>query len=250
MDVITYPKISRYLNQLTFRLEDNRVLYPYQTSFIAEQAKEFLRLSFEGKYFFNYPNGGGLETRFFAGKFMYLGDKLDTRRYHLNMTGPNGYEDYTYSNYFFGRNEFQKFPSQQIMIRDGGFKVRSDLNFNKIGKTDDWLTAINLKTNLPAALDPFAVLPFKIPFKIFADIGTYAEAWQPDAPTGKFIYDAGFQLSFFKDILNIYVPVLYSKVYSDYYKSTLTENAFWKKISFSIDIQNFRLKKILDIDSL
>jgi hypothetical protein len=250
MDVITYPKISRYLNQLTFRLEDNRVLYPYQTSFIAEQAEEFLRLSFEGKYFFNYPNGGGLETRFFAGKFLYLGDKLDTRRYQLNMTGPNGYEDYTYSNYFFGRNEFQKFPSQQIMIRDGGFKVRSDLNFNKIGKTDNWLSAINLKTNLPAGFDPFSVLPFRIPLKIFADIGTYAEAWQPDAPTGKFIYDAGFQLSFFKDILNVYVPVLYSKVYSDYYKSTITENRFWKEISFSIDIQNFRLKKILDIDGL
>jgi hypothetical protein len=39
------------------------------------------------------------------------------------MTGPNGYEDYTYSDYFIGRNRFDKLPSQQIMMRDGGFKV-------------------------------------------------------------------------------------------------------------------------------
>ena len=246
-DIITYPKSNRYLNQLTFHLENNRGLYPYSTNLIAGQAKGFLRFAFEGKYFFNYANGGGLETRLFAGKFIYLGNKTELSRYYLNMTGANGYEDYTYSNYFVGRNEFQKLPSQQIMIRDGGFKVRSDLNYYKIGKTDNWLSALNLKTDFPKKLNPLQVLPVKIPVKIFFDIGSYAEAWQKNAVSGKFIYDAGFQLSLFKDIVNIYVPILYSKVYSDYFKSTITQNRFWKNISFSIDIQNFRLNKILDL---
>ena len=31
------------------------------------------------------------------------------------------------------------FASQQIMMRDGGFKIRTDLLADKIGKTDDWL---------------------------------------------------------------------------------------------------------------
>ena len=250
IDVISYPKTSRYLNQLTFALENTRALYPYSGNFIAEQAKGFLRLTFEGKYFFNYATGGGVDARLFAGKFIYLGEKTETSRYQLNMTGANGYEDYTYSNYFVGRNEFQKFPSQQIMIRDGGFKVRSDLNFYKIGKSDDWLTALNLKTDFPKKLNPLQVLPIKIPLKIFFDIGSFAGAWQKDAPTGKFIYDAGLQLSLFKDVVNIYVPILYSKVYSDYFKSTIAENRFWKNISFSIDIQNFKLNKILDIGDL
>ncbi len=250
IDVINYPKTSRYLNQLTFALENSRVLYPYSANLIAEQAKEFLRLSFEGKYFFNYATGGGVEARLFAGKFIYLGEKTEASRYQLTMTGANGYEDYTYSNYFVGRNEFQKFPSQQIMIRDGGFKVRSDLNFYKIGKSDDWLTALNLKTDFPKILNPLQVLPIKIPIKIFFDIGSFAEAWQRDATTGKFIYDAGFQLSLFKNVLNIYVPIFYSKVYSDYFKSTITENRFWRNISFSIDIQNLRLNKILDFGDL
>jgi hypothetical protein len=255
-DIIRYPKTKRYLNQLTLALENNRVLYPYSANIIAEQAKDFLRFAFEGKYFFNYPKGGGMNARLFAGKFMYLGNKtiykqFETDRYHLNMTGANGYEDYTYSNYFIGRNEFQKAPSQQIMIRDGGFKVRSDLLSNKIGKTDDWLAAINLNTDFPKSVNPLQVLPFDIPLKVFFDIGTYAEAWKNNASTGKFIYDAGLQISLYKNLVNIYFPFLYSKIYADYFKSTIPKNKrFFQNISFSIDIQNFRLNKILNLPDL
>lgn len=250
IDVITYPKTKRYLNQLTLALENNRALYPYSARLIGEQGKGFLRLAFEGNYFFNYAKGGGLDARLFAGKFIYAGIKTETSRYQLNMTGANGYEDYTYSNYFVGRNEFEGGSSQQIMIRDGGFKVRSDLFLNKIGKSDDWLSALNLKTDFPKNLNPLQVLPVKIPLKIFLDIGTYAQAWKNNSTTGKFIYDAGLQVSLLKDMVNIYIPVLYSKVYSDYFKSYLPEKRFWKTMSFSIDIQKFRLNKFFNLPDL
>lgn len=249
--VISYPDHSRYLNQLQFSYHDQRALYPFSALLKAEQSNDFLRLVFEGKYFFNYRKEGGLNARFFAGKFMYLGDKtiykqFSTDRYHLNMTGANGEEDYTYSDYFIGRNEFDKLPSQQIMIRDGGFKVRTDLLSNKVGKTDNWLAALNLNTSIPKKINPLSILPIDVELKAFLDIGTYAEAWQKEAVTGKFLYDAGLQLSLVKDMINIYIPVLYSKVYSDYFKSTIPKDKrFWKNISFSIDIQNFRLKNFL-----
>ncbi len=251
IDIISYPKLDRYINQLQLKIENKRILYPYTAELQVEHAKNFVRLSFEGKYYFNYAKGGGLDMRLFGGKFIYLGDKtitkqFETDRYHLNMTGSNGYEDYTYSNYFIGRNEFQGFRSQQIMIRDGAFKVRSDLLNNKIGKTDDWLAAANFTTDFPKQFNPLQILPVKIPLKIFLDAGTYAEAWKKDAPTGKFIYDAGLQLSLVKNLINIYVPLLYSKVYADYFKSTITEKRFWKNISFSIDIQNFRFAKFFN----
>ncbi len=124
------------------------------------------------------------------------------------------------------------------------FKVRTDLLGDKIGKTDDWLAAVNFTTDFPKAINPLQVLPIKIPLKIFVDIGTYAEAWNKVAPTGKFIYDAGLQISLFKNIVQIYVPILYSKVYADYFKSTITEKRFVKNISFSIDVQNISLKKL------
>ncbi|MBL7701304.1 MAG: M1 family metallopeptidase [Ferruginibacter sp.] len=250
VDVITYPTESRYVNQLRFVLENSRVLYPYKGELQVEQGEGFARLAFTGNYFFNYAKGGGMDVRLFAGKFFYLGDKtfikqFETGRYHLNMTGPKGDEDYTYSNYFVGRNEFEGFSSQQIMIRDGGFKVRTDYLSSKIGKTDDWLVAANFTSTIPNAINPLAVLPFKLPLKVFVDVGTYAEAWKKNAPTARFVYDAGLQLSLFKNTVNIYVPLLYSKEYKDYFKSTITEKRFWKNIAFSIDLQNISLKKLV-----
>ena len=160
------------------------------------------------------------------------------------MSGPNGYEDYTYSAYFAGRNKFERWPSQQVMIRDGGFKVRTDLLSSKVGKTDNWLVAVNLMTGIPKKFNPLQALPVKIPLKIFADIGTYAEAWEKGSENTRFLFDAGLQLSFLKESINIYIPILYSSVYRDYFRSTLGDKRFWKTVSFSIDIQNFNLKKI------
>ncbi|MGB4844553.1 MAG: M1 family metallopeptidase [Ferruginibacter sp.] len=250
VDVITYPTESRYVNQLQFVIENNRVLYPFRGALQVEQGEGFARLAFTGNYFFNYAKTGGMNVRVFAGKFFYLGDKtfirqFETDRYHLNMTGPKGDEDYTYSNYFVGRNEFEGFSTQQIMIRDGGFKVRTDLLSDKIGKTDDWLAAANFTTSIPDAINPLSILPFKLPIKVFFDIGTYADAWKKNSATGRFIYDAGLQLSLFNNVVNIYVPILYSKVYKDYFKSTIPEKRFLKNIAFSIDLQNINLKKIV-----
>ncbi|MBK7434428.1 MAG: hypothetical protein IPI66_11335 [Chitinophagaceae bacterium] len=249
-DIITYPYTSRYLNQLQFVFENNRVLYPYKAVFQAEQGDGFLRFNLTGNYFFNYPKGGGMNLRFFAGKFIYIGDqtlikRFNTDPYHLNLSGPRGNEDYTYSNYFVGRNEFDKFSSQQMMIRDGGMKVSTDLLSNKVGKTDDWLASLNFTTDIPAMINPFSVLPFKLPVKLFLDIGTYAEAWKKNAETGRFVYDAGVQLSLFKNVVNVYLPLLYSSVYKNYYKSVFPKNSFSKKISFSIDLQNINLRKLI-----
>lgn len=248
-DNISYPFTNRYVNQLRFVVDNNRVLYPYHGELKVEQGKGFARIAVTGNYFFNYAKGGGMNVRVFAGKFFYLGDKtylkqFETDRYHLNMTGPKGNEDYTYSDYFIGRNEFEKFPSQQIMQRDGFFKVRTDLLSSKIGRTDNWLSTVNFTSDIPQQYNPLKVLPVKIPLKIFADIGTYAEAWQSNAGTGKFIYDAGLQFSLLHNTINIYIPLLYSKVYRDYFKSTIVEKRFWKNISFSIDIHNISLRKL------
>jgi hypothetical protein len=249
IDIITYPTKSRYVNQLQFVLDNNRALYPYQGILKVEQGNGFVRTDFTANYFFNYAKVGGLNVRIFAGKFFYLGDKtylkqFETDAYHLNMTGPKGYEDYTYSNYFEGRSEYDGSAAQQIMIRDGAFKVRTDYLSNKIGKTDDWLAAANFTSTIPKQINPLELLPFKLPIKVFADIGTYAEAWKKNPPTGKLLYDAGLQLSLFNNVINVYVPLMYSKVYDTYFKSTITEKRFVKNISFSIDIQNINFKKL------
>jgi hypothetical protein len=243
-------KENTTLNQLLVVIENYRALYPYRGELKIEQGKDFMRAAFTGNYFFNYSKSGGLDLRLFAGKFFYLGSKtftkqFNTDRYHLNMTGPNGYEDYAYSDYFIGRNEFERTASQQIMVRDGAFKVRTDLLSDKVGKTDDWLIALNLSSGLPAGIDPLSLLPKEFPFqlKVFADIGTYAEPWKRNSTADRFLFDAGIRLSILKTI-NIYVPIIYSKVFKEYIQSTLPKkHRLFKIISFSIDISNFSSRK-------
>lgn len=250
IETIGYPVKSRYVNQLQFVIENTKVLYPYTGILQAEQGDGFVRTSFTGNYFFNYAQKGGLNLRVFAGKFFYTTDKtflkqFETEPYHLNMTGPRGNEDYTYSSYFAGRNEFEGLLTQQLMIRDGGFKIGTDLLFDKVGKTDDWLAAANLTTDIPDKYNPLSVLPVKIPLKLFLDIGTSAATWSSSGSTGRFVYDAGIQVPLFKGAINIYLPLLYSKVYRDYFTSYITEKKFAKKIGFSINFSSSFLRKIL-----
>jgi len=243
------PWKNRYLNQLRFVYQDFRALYPFDFTAEAEQAKDFVRTTLTANYFFNYAKGGGLNVRFFAGKFFYLGEKTIQKqftndRYYLNMTGPKGYEDYTYSDYFIGRNKFDGLSNQQVMIRDGAFKVRTDLLASKVGKTDDWLMAANFVSTIPQKVNPLSVLPIKIPLRFFADIGTYAEAWNKNADADRFLFDFGLQIPLFHETLNIYVPLFYSNVYRDYFKSTIPNNRFFKTVSFSIIFYNKDLKKL------
>ncbi|HET7899489.1 MAG TPA: M1 family aminopeptidase, partial [Flavisolibacter sp.] len=98
------PDGNRYLNQLQFVYQNNRVLYPFDATLQVEQAKDFVRTTFTGNYFFNYAKGGGLSVRLFGGKFLYLNGRTSEKqfandRYLLNLSGPNGNEDYTYSDY-------------------------------------------------------------------------------------------------------------------------------------------------------
>jgi hypothetical protein len=45
--------------------------------------------------------------------------------------------------------------------------------------------------------------------------------------------------------VNIYLPLVYSNVYKEYIRSVLEKkNRFFKKITFSIDISGFSLKRI------
>lgn len=250
MQVVNTLPENRTLNQFRIVTENFRKLYPYRGELKVEQGKDFVRAAFTGNYFFNYGEKGGLSVRLFAGKFFYSGSKTFTKRfatdrYHLNLTGANGYEDYTYSDYFIGRNKFEGLASQQIMVRDGAFKIRTDLLSDKIGRTDDWLAAINFSTTIPDRINPLALLPVKIPLKVFVDIGTVAEAWDRNANEDRFLFDAGLQIPILQETINIYIPLLYSRVFKDYVQSYLPEKKrFFRTISFSIDISNFNLRKL------
>ena len=247
-DIITKERLRFNIQQLKFGIENHRALYPYAVNFTAQASQHFARLAVEGNYFFNYKEGG-LDVRLFAGKFFYrenntypYGFYID--RFALNLSGPNGEEDYTYSDYFVGRNRFEGLASQQLMIRDGGFKIRTDLLSSKVGKTGNWLAAINLNATIPSHLNPLSILPIKIPLRVFADIGTYAEVWEPEAELDRFLFDAGLHIPLFKETINLYFPIVYSQAFADYAKSMYPKNRLFKTMTFSINLHYNDLKKL------
>ena len=236
---------TRYLNQLVFNITDYRALYPYDVQLQLQQGAGFYRANAIANYFYNYAKGGGMQVRFFAAKFGYIGSRtvskeFETSVYQPKLTGVRGNEDYTYSNYFMGRNESEYFLSQQIMLRDGGLKLRTDLFQGLQGRSDNWVSSLNLNTTLPEKL-----FPIKLPVHIFFDIGTYAEAWKKEASTSRFLYVGGLQVSLFKNLLNIYAPLIYSKEFRDNLKTVPGQNKFFQRLSFSIDIHRFDLRRII-----
>ena len=250
-----YPKsfsnTTRYINQLTFAAENTRVLYPYSYQLQLQQGDGFYRINATGNYFFNYTKGGGMELRLFAAKFGYIGERNNTAYlYQPKLLAGNGVDDYTNSNYFLGRTASSAFgdvlvknggiAAQQVMIQNtGGLKLRLDPYGSVQGYSENWVAAVNVNTTLPEK-----IFPVKLPLKIFFDAGTYSEAWGKNSFTPRFLYVGGLQLTLFKNVLNIYAPLIYSNVFKDQLKTDAEANKFFKKITFSIDLQNLTLKKL------
>jgi hypothetical protein len=238
----------RYVNQLSFNLRDSRALYPYGFRLEIQQSELFYRINLHADYLLNYPDGGGLQVRFFAAKFGVWSENNNAfvSRYEPKLLGVDGNEDYLYEDYFIGRSASYAqenssvsnggVAAQQIMNRDGGLKLRID-DFDYVqGKSANWVSSLNFNTSLPAGL-----FPIPVPIRIFFDVGTYAEAWQNNPLTSRFLYTGGIQLSLFKNLLNIYAPLVYSNDFNDALRNT----SFGRKITFSIDIQNINYKKII-----
>jgi hypothetical protein len=233
-----------YLNQLSYVVNNSRTLYPYSLQLQLQQGAHFYRASATANYFFNYAGNGGANIRFFAAKFGYLGNQNSTQKfstylYQPKLTATRGDEDYTYSNYFLGRNEQSGLTSQQILQRDGNLHLRTDLFQGLQGRTENWVAAINLNTSIPQSL-----VPSFLPMKLFLDLGTHAEAWKKGYNQSRFLYVGGLQFELFKKLLNIYVPLVYSGEFGDQLKTVPQENKLGRKISFSLDIQSMSFQKI------
>jgi hypothetical protein len=244
-DSLYYPVAGkydfRYLNQLTFTIRDTRVLYPYAVNLQVQQAAPFYRVNLDIHYFFNYETSGGLDVRLFGAKFGYLGTRnpaQDLTPYEPKLTAVRGSEDYTYENYFIGRNDFNGLASRQIMMRDGDLKLRTDLFQGLQGRSDNWVAAVNLNSTLPPQ-----IAPGWLPLRLFFDLGTYSQAWSDNPPTSHFLYVGGVELDLFH-VLRIYAPLVYSNDFSNQLKTVPGQNGFEQKLSFSIDFQQIPFRKL------
>jgi hypothetical protein len=239
----------RMTHQLSYRIMNNRTLYPYSLQLMAEWSDPYMRFTALGNYHYQYADGGGLKLRGFLGGFLYnrqvnVRERFESERFQLNLSGINGYEDYTYSHYFMGRNRFDGWMHQQMAIRDGGFRIRTDLLNQKIGKSDQWLMAFNATSTIPQSINPFRNWNVKNPLRLFLDVGTNASIWNNENGSAKILYNAGIQLSLFKEVLNLYLPLAYSEPFRNYVKTVLPQPSWKHRLSFSIDLSKINRQSL------
>lgn len=215
---------------LRYEHRNDRTFHPFSYAFEAQMGENFAKLGLEGNIRIDYDiKGKSLYLRAYAGKFISIHAAPDNQRYYLNTTF-SGVNDYLYDGTYFGRSETEDLLSRQVSVQEGGFKIPTNLYANPLGRSDDWLLALNIKTDLPLK---------KIPLRFFLDVGTFANAKTINPTENRVSYNGGAEIHLFGEVLSIYIPFLMSEDYSDYLESMYGNKRFEKSISFSLNFQHF-----------
>jgi hypothetical protein len=223
-----------YLQQKTYGLlcykhNNTRTYNPFQYTLEGQSNADFAKISAEGKIRIDYfTKKKALYVRGHVGKFFAINDDpAAVNRYYLNSTF-TGSNDYLYDDTYLGRMKTNNAFAQQVSIREGGFKVPLA---GDIGRSDNYLASINLKTDLPLG---------RLPIRLFLDGGLIpnvnADIQNPGET--RFLYDGGIEIHFIGDILLVNIPVVMSSDFQNYLKNTYGNNRFMKGISFTIQLQN------------
>ncbi|HRO43713.1 MAG TPA: M1 family metallopeptidase [Flavipsychrobacter sp.] len=229
-DSLYKPSIGQqenYYGLLRYTHTNNRTFNPFNYAIEAHGGEDFIKLSVEGNLKINYhAKNKALHLRVFGGKYFGFNDAFSSSRYHLNSTF-TGVNDYLYDDTYMGRSEREGFGIRQISMREGGLKIPTPLYASPLGRSDNWLAALNLKTDLPLK---------KLPIRLFVDVATFADAGKLNPSGSKILFDAGFEIYIF-DVVNIYVPLVMSKDFSDYRKSISGKTGILDAVTFSINLQ-------------
>jgi hypothetical protein len=232
VDSLYRPSIKNKVNNYTLlRYEhiNNQTFHPFSYSFEAQMGENFAKLGFELNKKINYDvKNKALYIRAYAGKFITINSDPGNSRYYLNTTF-SGVNDYLYDGTYLGRNEQGGTSARQVSMQEGGFKIPTNYYANPLGRSDNWLLAVNLKTDLPLG---------KLPIRFFLDAGTFADAKNINPNQNLMSYVGGLELHLFYDLFSLNVPLFMSEDYTDYLKSMYGSKRFEKSISFSLNIQN------------
>ncbi len=224
---------KQYIGKALFTHQNNMTFNPYQYQLGVEGNQTFAKLTAVANLRIDYYlKNKAFYVRAFAGKFFDLKssqDEFALQNKYLNTTY-TGSNDFTYDDIYLSRNEQKGALASQVSLQEGGFKIRTLQYANPLGTSDNWLTSINLRTDLPISL------PLKL--QLFLDAATFADAAKLNPSGNNALLDAGASIHFFKDALIFYVPFIMSKDFKDYTKSMYPKNRMLHTITFTIQSRN------------
>lgn len=238
-DSLYYPSKGGYEDNfyglLRYQHKNQRTFNPFSYTLEGQLGKQFAKLSLDARLRIDYfKKNKALYVRVYAGKFFDLSNNgMDAYRYRIANTY-SGWNDYLYDETYIGRSESTGTWSQQVSMKEGGFKVNTLQYASQLGLSDDWLAALNIKTDLPF---------FNLPIRLFLDVATFSNARQMNPSGATVLYEAGVEL-FAGDYASIYIPLVMSKDFNDYTKSVYPDNRFFKTITFSLNLGNIEWMKL------
>lgn len=214
---------TKYVNEISYTLNNKRTINPFKLNLKFQQNEDFAKINLTADYDITFKNNYAAELRLFAGSFVGGNNKGP---YRFRASGFNGYQDYMYDYNFGGRNEFTGVGFAQFAEEDGALKV-----WTPLGQSETWMAGFNVKS------PKF----FKLPLKFFADVvvcdGQYLN-------TEKVLYSAGFDICIWKDIFEIYVPLLYNKDIKNTMKLN-NKDTFFETIRFTFNINKLNPRDLL-----
>ena len=196
---------------------------------------EYFRGEGEVNYRFKYKGKNrGFDVRLFVGITGSNPTGQYPSDYNLHMSGYSGQDDYMFDNTFLGRSETDGILSRQFAAEEGGFKTPT-----ATGQSNSWLTALNLKTNIPG----------RLPIKLFADLGLYDKKYALTADRN-FMYDYGFEITIIQNIFSVYFPIGFSDDIKDYYDTNPGTFGKWtQRIRYELRLEKLNpVKQIRTID--
>jgi hypothetical protein len=204
------------VNQLTYSFINNRTIDPFNFQAAVQQNNNMAKIYGELNYQVNVSKTHSMQFRIFAGSFIY-GNADSKGLYSFKMDGYSGSYDYLFNYNYIARNEYNGLGRSQFTEVDGALKVP----VSGLGNSTQWMAAVNFKS--PKL--------FILPLRVFADAGVCDARFLNDE---KILWDAGVNITLWKDIIDVYIPVSYS---SDIKKVLdLNKVDMWNRIRFTLNL--------------
>ncbi len=245
--------IKNEIFQAQYTLEKRTALNPASLKFttefqqteipLTEISYDYVKLSLEYIQNYTFQRKRNITIRFFAGTMLTsLNDPLRSNSNLIESLAltSQGFNDYAYEGYFFGRSDQTGIWSRQVSIREGGFKnAFGSTQRNNIGQSSEYLFAVNIKSTLPFKKVPGLLKPVKPYF----DMAYYSPT--RNAISDQFIWSGGLMLEYGNGILGIYFPLINSEAIRDTYRSN-DGNQYGPRITFSLDLQRLHPWDLID----
>ncbi len=225
-----------WIHEWSYRAEQRRVLHPHSLWIALEHQNKaelpvdvrYWKASLEWQGAHTFEPGRHLRLRFFAGGFL---SNIRRNRGAIFPEAFNlaaqGFNDYRFDDFYFGRTDSRGIWSQQIHLREGGMKALTGQGFS-LGRSNNFIVALNLSADLPSR--------FWLPIKPWFDIGYFDNAM----PTGandtfadQLLWSGGIALEAFDRIVGVYLPLINSR---NLQNRLAERGGLLQRIAFSIDL--------------